>query len=425
MPDQTTTNLAAAREPMPLAQPNRQSRTGRPRDLTDPWSRALLRSLRSLRHGHLTLRTPTGRALSFGEADAVPAVKLAIHDRRVARRLVFNGSIGFAEAYMDEAWDCPDLVGLVTLAIANERALGLDRDGSMVMRAIERVRHALRRNSRRGSARNIAHHYDLGNDFYAAWLDPSMTYSAALFAADETDDLETAQQRKYLAVADLLELAPGQDVLEIGCGWGGFAELAASCYGSRVTGLTLSQQQLDYAVSRIDARGLSDQVTIRLQDYRDVAGTYDRIASIEMIEAVGAENWPSYFNRIRALLRPGGIAALQAITIADERFESYRRCPDFIQRYIFPGGMLPSRAELQKAVAAAGLKLTSGPRFAASYARTLALWQQRFQDAWPSIAALGFDRRFKRMWEYYLAYCEAGFRAGTLDVGLYRIERQD
>ncbi|MGH7089324.1 MAG: class I SAM-dependent methyltransferase [Stellaceae bacterium] len=423
MPDQTTANLAAARAPLPLADPRGSGRAARIKDLTDPWSRALLRSLRRLQHGHLSLRTPAGATLSFGAAGTAPAVKLAIRDARVARRLIFNGSIGFAEAYMDGAWDCPDLVGLVMLAIANEHALGLDRDGSLLIRAIERVRHALHRNSRRGSARNIAHHYDLGNEFYAAWLDPSMTYSAGLFG-DGADDLETAQQRKYQAVAELLELAPGQEVLEIGCGWGGFAEFAAAGYGSRVTALTLSQQQRDYAARRIDRRGFSDRAAIRIQDYRDAAGAYDRIASIEMIEAVGAENWATYFDRIRAFLKPQGIAVLQAITIADERFESYRRCPDFIQRYIFPGGMLPSHAALQKAVAAAGLRLGSGPRFAASYARTLALWQQRFQAAWPTIAALGFDRRFKRMWEYYLAYCEAGFRAGTLDVGLYRIERQ-
>jgi cyclopropane-fatty-acyl-phospholipid synthase len=249
-----------------------------------------------------------------------------------------------------------------------------------------------------------------------------MTYSSAIFA-DEGEDLVAAQARKNQTVASFLDLAPGQSVLEIGCGWGGFAEFAASAHGSKVVGLTLSHEQHDYAVRRIAEAGLAHAAEIRLQDYRDAHGVYDRIASIEMLEAVGEQHWPTYFARLRELLAPGGVAVLQAITIADERFESYRRCPDFIQRHVFPGGMLPSPSVLRKACARAGLALTEGPRFASSYARTLALWQKRFQAAWPAIAALGFDRRFKRMWEYYLAYCEAGFRAGALDVGLYRLER--
>lgn len=424
MPDQTSPNLAAARERVPLAQPIRRDGGTGAGELNDLWSRALLKRLKRLAFGHLTVVTPRGAALSFGAEGTGPSVRIAIHDPRVARNVVFGGTIGFAEAYMDGAWDCPDVVGLIMLALANERALGLDHDGHIVLRFMERVRHGLRRNSRRGSERNIAHHYDLGNAFYAAWLDPGMTYSAAMFDGG-ANDLETAQQRKYQAVAGLLELLPGQDVLEIGCGWGGFAEFAAGIHRTKVTGLTLSREQHDYALKRMASCGLASAVTIRLEDYRDAVGIYDRIASIEMIEAVGAENWATYFGRIRALLRPKGIAVVQAITIADERFESYRRCPDFIQRYIFPGGMLPSPSALRAAVAGAGLALVEGPRFAASYARTLGLWQQRFQAAWPDIAALGFDRRFKRMWEYYLAYCEAGFRAGTLDVGLYRLERRD
>jgi cyclopropane-fatty-acyl-phospholipid synthase len=390
-------------------------------ELGDLWSRALLKRLQRIEHGRLTLVTPGGTVLGFGGLTAEPAVSIAIRDAAVARRLIFGGTIGFGEAYMDGLWDSPDLVALILLAVANERALGLDDDASVAMRLVERVRHALRRNSRRGSARNIAYHYDLGNDFYAAWLDPGMTYSAAMFDT-ETETLEAAQQRKYARVAALLELAPGQSVLEIGCGWGGFAELAAA-QDSRVTGLTLSHAQRDYAQARLRNAGLAAE--IRLQDYRDVAGQYDRIASIEMIEAVGEKQWPRYFRRLRELLAPSGIAVLQAITIDEARFASYRRCPDFIQRYIFPGGMLPTPTALRRATAQAGLRLVEGPRFGLSYARTLALWQARFQAAWPRIAASGFDRRFKRMWEYYLAYCEAGFRARTLDVGLYRLERME
>jgi cyclopropane-fatty-acyl-phospholipid synthase len=411
MRDQNSANIVDER----IAKP------GAP-ELNDAWSRMLLKRLRRLERGRLTIETPSQSVLAFGAAGAEPSLSIAIHDAKVARRLVLGGTIGFAESYMDGLWDCPDLVGLVMLAIANERAFGLDHDGNLALRLVERVRHALRRNTRRGSARNIAYHYDLGNAFYAAWLDPGMTYSSAMFA-DRTDDLETAQHRKYRRIAELLELAPGHGLLEIGCGWGGFAEFAASAQGCKVTGLTISHEQRDYAIKRLKREGLASRTEIRLEDYRDTEGCYDRIASIEMIEAVGEKHWPTYFARLRSLLKPGGIAVLQAITIADERFESYRRCPDFIQRYVFPGGMLPAPSVLRQAATRAGFALVEGPRFADSYARTLALWQERFQAAWPRIAALGFDRRFKRMWEYYLAYCEAGFRAGTLDVGLYRLER--
>jgi cyclopropane-fatty-acyl-phospholipid synthase len=391
--------------------------------LGDVWSRALLKRLQRIACGRLTLGTPGGTVLAFAGAKSGPAVSLALHDARVARRLILGGTIGFAESYLDGDWDCPDLVALIGFAIANEHALGIDDDGSLAMRLVSRLRHALRANSRRGSRRNIAYHYDLGNDFYAAWLDDGMTYSAALFAAGD-EPLEAAQQRKYHAVADFLDLAPGRSLLEIGCGWGGFAALAAGAYGCRVTGLTLSHQQRQYATERLRRAGLAERTAIRLEDYRDAAGRFERIAAIEMIEAVGERHWPTFFDRLDKLLLPQGIAVLQAITIADARFENYRACPDFIQHYIFPGGMLPSPAALGRAAAAAGFALTEGPRFGASYARTLALWQGRFQAAWPRLAAMGFDRRFKRMWEYYLAYCEAGFRAGTLDVGLYRLERR-
>jgi len=410
MPDHNST-------PVELAEHARPTGPG----LRDVWSRALIRRLERVTQGRLTLIAPDRSVQCFGRPAAEPAASVAIHDPRVARNLVLGGSIGFAEAYMDGVWDSPDIVALIGFAIANERALGLDADGHIALRLIERVRHVLHRNSRRGSRYNIAYHYDLGNAFYAAWLDRGMTYSAAMFAAPD-ESLETAQARKYHEVAALLELAPGQSLLEIGCGWGGFAELAAGDYRCKVTGLTLSRTQRDYAQDRLVRQELGARAAITLADYRDAAGSYDRIASIEMIEAVGEKHWPVYFARLRRLLAPGGIAVLQAITIADERFESYRRCPDFIQRHIFPGGMLPSRATLHRAAAAAGLALVEGVRFGQSYAHTLALWQQRFQAAWPRIAALGFDRRFKRMWEYYLAYCEAGFRTGTLDVALYRFE---
>jgi cyclopropane-fatty-acyl-phospholipid synthase len=349
-------------------------------------------------------------------------VTVTIHRRRTARRLALGGSLGFAEAFMEGDWECSDLTQLILLAIANERQLGLDKDGIWAVRMMNRVWHFLHRNSRRGSRRNIAYHYDLGNEFYGQWLDPGMTYSSALFETPE-QDLRAAQDAKNQQVAALLGLAAGQRVLEIGCGWGGFAQLAAGEHGCDVTGITLSQQQHGYATARLQHAGLADRTEIRLQDYRDTPGSFDRIASIEMFEAVGEAHWPVYFDRIRQLLVPGGVAVLQIITIAEARFAGYRAAPDFIQRYIFPGGMLPTRTILRELAGKAGLGFSEGPLFARSYARTLALWRERFDAAWPAIVPLGFDMRFKRMWQYYMSYCEAGFLAGTLDVGMYRLTR--
>jgi cyclopropane-fatty-acyl-phospholipid synthase len=388
----------------------------------DFWTRLMLRQLARIEHGRLTMVMPDGRVLSFGAQNGAPNLMVTIHHRRTARRLALGGSLGFAEAFMEGDWECSDLTQLILLAIANERQLGLDKDGVWIVRFVNRVWHFLHRNSRRGSRRNIAYHYDLGNPFYRLWLDPSMTYSSALFEQPD-QPLEAAQGAKNRQIAELLGLRPGQRVLEIGCGWGGFAQLAAGEHDCRVTGITLSQEQHAYATARLERAGLADRTEIRLQDYRDTQGSFDRIASIEMFEAVGEAHWPIYFDRIRQLLAPGGVAVLQIITIAEERFAGYRAAPDFIQRYIFPGGMLPTRTLLRELAGKAGLGFSEGPLFARSYARTLAQWRDRFQAAWPAIAPLGFDTRFKRMWEYYLSYCEAGFLAGTLDVGMYRLER--
>lgn len=402
--------------PLPAEYQQQRSQPARP----GLWMRALLGRLARLEQGSLAV-TLKNATLHFGRTGTGPETAITIHDERVARQFIFGGSIAVAKSYMDGDWDCTDLVALLKLAIANERALGLDNDGSWVARLVERLRHKLHANTRRGSRRNIAYHYDLGNDFYGSWLDPSMTYSSAVFSAGETS-LTNAQNTKNRLIADWLELEPGHKLLEIGCGWGGFAELAGNAYHCHVTGLTLSTEQRAFAIERLARAGLAAQSDIRLEDYRDVAGSFDRIASIEMFEAVGEAHWPTYFERVRRLLAPGGIAVIQVITIAEERFAAYRRTPDFIQRYIFPGGMLPSPAALRRAAQQAGLRFTEGQRFALSYARTLAIWRERFLANWPAVSALGFDRRFKRMWEYYLAYCEAGFSTGMLDVGLFRLE---
>ncbi|MDB5409907.1 MAG: cfa [Rhodospirillales bacterium] len=388
----------------------------------DFWTRLLLRQLAAIEHGRLTMIMPDARILRFGKPNAAPHVTVTIHRRRTARRLALGGSLGFAEAFMEGDWGCSDLTELILLAIANERQLGLDKDGIWAVRMVNRIWHFLHRNSRSGSRRNIAYHYDLGNAFYRLWLDPSMTYSSALFEAPN-QTLEAAQGAKNRQVAALLGLTRGERVLDIGCGWGGFAQLAAGEHGCNVTGITLSQEQHAYATARLKSAGLADRTEIRLQDYRDTPGSFDRIASIEMFEAVGEAHWPVYFERLRQLLAPGGVAVLQIITIAEERFAGYRAAPDFIQRYIFPGGMLPTRTILRQFAGKAGLGFSEGPLFARSYARTLAQWRDRFDAAWPAIAPLGFDARFKRIWQYYMSYCEAGFLAGTLDVGMYRLER--
>jgi cyclopropane-fatty-acyl-phospholipid synthase len=281
--------------------------------------------------------------------------------------------------------------------------------------------HWLRANTPAGSRRNIQQHYDLGNLFYALWLDPTMSYSSGVYnQAGMT--LEDAQAAKQARILSLLDAAPGQSVLEIGCGWGGLATRLAQC-GCSVTGLTLSPAQLDHARQRVASAGLAPFVDLRLQDYRESFGRYDRVVSIEMLEAVGEAFWPQYFDILRARLKPGGVAVLQVITIDDARFHHYRSTPDFIQRYIFPGGMLPSPTALRRSIAAANLTLDHVETFGASYAQTLVDWRHRFLGAWPQISAMGFPERFCRMWDYYLCYCEAGFRAGAIDVGLWKIMR--
>jgi cyclopropane-fatty-acyl-phospholipid synthase len=284
-----------------------------------------------------------------------------------------------------------------------------------VVRAFSTLSHAFRGNSRRGSRKNIQAHYDLGNAFYELWLDPGMTYSAALFSS-QNRSLEQAQTAKYEALARSIGLEASHSVLEIGCGWGGFAEFLGGVVGAKVKAITISKAQHDWASRRIFEQGLTERVDVSLVDYRDVVGRFDRVASIEMFEAVGEAYWPTYFQKISDLLAPGGRAGLQIITIADELFDDYRARPDFIQSYIFPGGMLPSLRSLKLETAAAGLAWTGMHRFALDYALTLRAWRERFQLAWGEINAMGFDERFRRLWLYYLGYCEAGFRTGRTDV---------
>jgi cyclopropane-fatty-acyl-phospholipid synthase len=368
-----------------------------------------------LQCGSLDLVLPEGGTRRFQGPEPGPHGTLRLRNGRLAGRYLTGGSLGFAEGYIDGDWDTPDLAVLLALLNLNEQAWGDGYFGSLWHRWLRRMQHLLRPNTRGGSRRNIYAHYDLGNEFFAAWLDPSMTYSSALFAGGE-DDLEAAQRAKYRNLAQEIAVGPGQKVLEIGSGWGGFAVTAAKEFGAKVTSITVSSAQAEYARARVFREGLNEQVEILLQDYRDVKGRFDRIASIEMFEAVGERFWPTYFGTLRERLLPDGAAGLQLITIAERHFESYRRNVDFIQAYIFPGGMLPSPGALDRQAAQAGLRRTSEIGFGDCYARTLALWNERFQAAWPAIGDLGFDERFRRIWTYYLAYCEAGFRTRSIDV---------
>ena len=376
---------------------------------------------RLVRVGNLSVQLPNGDIHRFEGAEPGPAASLIINDPRTIAKTIYSGSLGFSEAYLKGWWDSPGLTEMLLLGTANEASWDDAINGKTWMRIMSKIMHRLRPNTRKGAQRNIADHYDLGNDFYELWLDPSMTYSAALFDTG-SNSLEAAQQRKMRRVCEQLQLAPGKTLLEVGCGWGGFSELAAREYGAEVVAITLSREQLAYAQKRIAQAGLNDKVTVKLQDYRDVQGSFDAVASIEMIEAVGEEYWPVYFSTLRDRLRPGGLACIQAITIAERYFEGYRTAADFIQRYVFPGGMLSSASRLRQETDRAGLQWREAHWFGLDYAETLRHWQTAFQNAWPSIAQLPtaktrYDARFKRLWEYYLAYCEAGFRAQWTDVG--------
>ncbi|WGM31091.1 cyclopropane-fatty-acyl-phospholipid synthase family protein [Brevundimonas sp. NIBR11] len=367
-------------------------------------------------YGRLTLSLPNGEVHRLEGDIPGPNAVMNVLDYRFAARVLANGDIGYAEGYMAGEWDSPHLAVLLETLASNYDHIRRLFDGNIAMLAINWIGHKLNRNSRRGSKKNITAHYDLGNAFYAAWLDRSMTYSSARFASS-SEPLEVAQTRKYAALAEAMDLKPGMKVLEIGCGWGGFAEYAAREIGAHVTGVTISQEQHDLARKRLFNAGLSEKTDIRLIDYRDITGTFDRVASIEMFEAVGKEYWSDYFDKVREVLTPGGRAGLQIITIQDALFEEYNARTDFIQKYVFPGGMLPSEARLQPVVEAAGLSWDSIDRFGIDYADTLQRWDQSFQAAWGDIRRMGgFDERFRRLWRFYLGYCEAGFRSRRTDV---------
>jgi cyclopropane-fatty-acyl-phospholipid synthase len=380
--------------------------------------RKLLASLvANIVSGTLTVVMPDGRSLRHQGPDPGPEAVLVLHRWRAITRLLFGADNGFATAFVHGDWSSPDLVALLELAARNLKHIPGATGGPAPVRLFHRLLHMARANTRAGSRRNIVAHYDLGNDFYSHWLDSGMNYSSALYTQPGMS-LEMAQDAKHSLVLEMLGSRSGDKVLEIGCGWGSLASKLADI-GAVVTGITLSPAQLAHASAR-----LGNRARLLLQDYRDIDGCFDRIVSIEMIEAVGEAYWPVYFDKLRKSLTPGGVVVIQAITIADEWLPAYRRAADFIQRYIFPGGMLPSPGEIARLSAEHGLSLTDYHGFGASYALTLAEWRARFHAAWPQLTALGFETGFRRLWDYYLAYCEAGFRSGRIEVGLWRLEAQ-
>ncbi|MDJ0825711.1 MAG: cyclopropane-fatty-acyl-phospholipid synthase family protein [Rhodobacter sp.] len=372
--------------------------------------------------GRLDFVLPDGRRFRAGGNAPGPVAELRIHDAEIFARLIREGDLGFCEAYLEGAWSTPDLQAFMDLVhVAGDETFD-GFPGQSILRAFERFRFWLKSNSRRQAKKNIRHHYDLGNDFYGLWLDDTMTYSSAKFATGQ-ESLEAAQTAKYASMVDEMGARPGDHVLEIGCGWGGFAEYAAAERGLKVTGLTISKEQHDYAVARMARKGLADRVEIKLQDYRDERGIYDGIASIEMFEAVGEKYWPTYFGALRDRLRPGRAATLQIITVQDRRWEIYRKGVDFVQKYIFPGGMLPSPSVLRAEVERAGLRVARSIEFGDSYSQTLRRWHETFNAKWDEVAALGFDERFRRMWNFYLTSCAATFQSGNCDVTQITVTR--
>ena len=376
-----------------------------------------------LGEGRLDFVLPDGRRFRVDGKVPGIAAEIEVVNPDLFARLVREGDLGFCDAYLDGWWVTPDLQACLDLIqLPANNIVGDGFPGMSLVRAYEKLRFWMQANSKRQAKRNIAYHYDLGNDFYRLWLDETMTYSSAIFANPQ-ESLETAQRRKYASMIDQMGAKAGEHVLEIGCGWGGFAEYAAKERGLRVTGLTISQAQHDFAVDRIAKAGLSDRVEIKLQDYRDERGSYDGIASIEMFEAVGERYWPVYFGALRDRLKPGRNATLQIITVADQRWQLYRRGVDFIQKYIFPGGMLPAPTVLRAEVEKAGLSVTGSIEFGESYSLTLRRWHETFAERWGEVRKLGFDDRFKRMWDFYLASCAGAFQGGNCDVTQITVKR--
>ncbi len=381
-----------------------------------------VRALGRPKFGSLTVTFPNGRSRTVGNPLAGPRAVMKLKNFKVITESMRRGTVGFASAYMNGDIEIEDLTAVFRFFLQNREIFDAANPGVFRRAAQDIAYHLSRPNTLEGSKQNISEHYDLGNDFYAEWLDPSMTYSSALFASPD-QSLEEAQRQKYRRVAELAGVKPGETVLEIGCGWGGFAETVARDFNAVLYGITLSKEQLRYGLERLQKQGLDNLATLHFEDYRHTQGQFDHIGSIEMIEAVGEDHWPDYFQTVNDRLKPGGTAAIQAITIIESDFEGYKAGPDFIQRYIFPGGMLLTKTAMKEQGDRVGLILEKVENFGHSYARTLRLWRERFLERWSEISKLGYDENFRRKWVYYLSYCEAGFDEGTIDVGIYQYRK--
>jgi cyclopropane-fatty-acyl-phospholipid synthase len=376
--------------------------------------------LNRLQHGRLQLTFADGRTQTYGQGDVL--TDLSVKQPDVFKKILKGGDVAFGETYFEGDWETTDLTALLTLLAKNQSNLMPAFYGKGFVQWFLKLRHALRKNSKAQAKKNIVAHYDLGNNFYQLWLDPSMTYSSAYFGQGASD-LQAAQQAKYARVCQQIGAKPGMHLLEIGCGWGGFAEYAAKHHGCRITGLTLSPAQLAFAKDRIIVAGLSDQVLLKLQDYRDEKNHYDAVVSIEMFEAVGMRYWKSYFATVARSLKPGGVACIQAITIDETREKQYQSGTDFIQQYIFPGGMLASPTRFRQDAQIAGLSTTDSHAFGLDYARTLSTWLAQFDAAKPQVLAMGFSESFIRCWRFYLAYCIAGFVAESTSVYQFTLKK--
>jgi cyclopropane-fatty-acyl-phospholipid synthase len=379
-------------------------------------------ALKTMKRGRIDIILPDGRHFRADGAEPGYVAEVHVHNTDVFARTVREGDLGFCESYMDGWWSTPDLMAFMDLMHDDMEHIYDGFPGQFLVRFYERMRFWLQNNSKKQARKNISYHYDLGNEFYGLWLDDTMTYSSAKFVTGQ-ESMEAGQIEKYKSMVDQMGVQPGDHVLEIGCGWGGFAEYAAKERGLRVTGLTISQAQHDYAVARMQKTGLSDKVTIKMQDYRDEKGIYDGIASIEMFEAVGEKYWPVYFETLHDRLKPGKNATLQIITVEHRRWHVYKRGVDFIQKYIFPGGMLPSPVVLRQEIEKAGLHVAQSIEFGESYSQTLRRWHDTFNARWDQVQALGFDDRFRRMWNFYLTSCAGTFHSGNCDVTQITVTR--
>ena len=376
------------------------------------------RLLKNITYGNISFNLPDGSIITSDSKNSGPHISIQINNPRSIKQLLVGGGIGFSESYMDGDWDCSDLPKLIEILALNGESLAKRLQAFPPLLMANKLLHRLRANSKKGSLSNIGYHYDLGNEFYQKWLDERMLYSSAIYAS-EVDDLEEAQTRKLNRILQLLNLRDGDYVLEIGCGWGGLALYLAEKHNIFLEGITLSKEQLSYAKSITRQLNSSSLISLSLTDYRDVHKMYDRVVSVEMIEAVGEEYLTEYFNKIKECLKPGGTAVIQAITIDEDRFDRYKRSPDFIQKHIFPGGFLTTKTMMHDLAKNSKLDLCHVECFGESYARTLHQWRTNFLSNWPEIHKMGYDIKFKRMWDYYLAYCEGGFKAKSIDVGLY------